>query len=378
MTTTTNKSLNEPASGSFNWDTPLNTNFSYLDQAFGSTTNLNPSSGGATLTSTQYIPLILKIGNNTPSTNPVTYTIPSGVGGQWIIINNVASSNTQAIVFASGGGGTSVTVPNGGTVTAIVSDGTNIYPTSITSVSGGTTGLTYTGSSALTMAGTLNVANGGTGRATLTANSLLSGDGTNAVALIAPGASGNILTSDGTYWVSTTPAVVAQSQIQSQVFTSGGSWVAPSGVTKVRATVIAGGAGGYSSNVYGGGGGAAMGLYTVVPTTSYTVTVGAGGAINTAGNPSSFASFLSATGGSPTPDNVNPGLTGVGTSGTLINTGALNTAAVLLSCPFTNIFSPSSVYTGGPTYSGKYGAGNGGYGNIGGMSGLVYLEWIGS
>ncbi len=52
--------------------------------------------------------------------------------------------------------------------------------------------------------GILPVANGGTGAATLTANSLLAGNGSNAVNLIAPGTTGNVLVSDGTSWSSGT------------------------------------------------------------------------------------------------------------------------------------------------------------------------------
>jgi len=55
--------------------------------------------------------------------------------------------------------------------------------------------------------GTLAVANGGTGLATLTANNLMVGNGTGNVTFIAPGASGNILTSNGTTWASATPSV---------------------------------------------------------------------------------------------------------------------------------------------------------------------------
>lgn len=48
----------------------------------------------------------------------------------------------------------------------------------------------------------IGVASGGTGRATLTANYALLGSGTSAVQMIAPGTSGNVLTSDGTTWAS--------------------------------------------------------------------------------------------------------------------------------------------------------------------------------
>ena len=50
------------------------------------------------------------------------------------------------------------------------------------------------------------VADGGTGRSTLTANSALLGNGTTAVQMIAPGSSGNVLTSDGSTWASSAAA----------------------------------------------------------------------------------------------------------------------------------------------------------------------------
>ena len=57
------------------------------------------------------------------------------------------------------------------------------------------------------LTGTLPVANGGTGATTLTANNVLLGNGTSAPSFVAPSTSGNVLTSNGTTWQSTTPAV---------------------------------------------------------------------------------------------------------------------------------------------------------------------------
>jgi len=54
--------------------------------------------------------------------------------------------------------------------------------------------------------GTLTVANGGTGLGTLTANNVILGNGTSTPTFVAPGSSGNLLTSNGTTWQSTTPA----------------------------------------------------------------------------------------------------------------------------------------------------------------------------
>ena len=48
----------------------------------------------------------------------------------------------------------------------------------------------------------VTVAQGGTGATTLTANNVLLGNGTSALQVVAPGTSGNVLTSNGTTWVS--------------------------------------------------------------------------------------------------------------------------------------------------------------------------------
>jgi hypothetical protein len=75
-------------------------------------------------------------------------------------------------------------------------------------VANGGTGSTSTTfvNAATNVTGTLPVANGGTGAATLTANNVLLGNGTSALQAVAPGSNGNILTSNGTTWVSSTPA----------------------------------------------------------------------------------------------------------------------------------------------------------------------------
>jgi hypothetical protein len=46
------------------------------------------------------------------------------------------------------------------------------------------------------------VSSGGTGAYTLTANNVIIGNGTSAVGFVAPGTSGNLLTSNGTTWTS--------------------------------------------------------------------------------------------------------------------------------------------------------------------------------
>ena len=54
--------------------------------------------------------------------------------------------------------------------------------------------------------GTLPVGNGGTGLTTLTANNVILGNGASTPSFVAPGTNGNVLTSNGTTWQSTTPA----------------------------------------------------------------------------------------------------------------------------------------------------------------------------
>jgi hypothetical protein len=52
----------------------------------------------------------------------------------------------------------------------------------------------------------ISVVSGGTGLETLTAESVVVGNGTNAVKFVAPGTNANVLTSNGTAWVSQAPA----------------------------------------------------------------------------------------------------------------------------------------------------------------------------
>ena len=64
----------------------------------------------------------------------------------------------------------------------------------------------------ITNYGILPVANGGTGLSTLTLNGVLLGNGTSALQSIAPGASGNVLTSNGTTWISGSAPISLPSQ----------------------------------------------------------------------------------------------------------------------------------------------------------------------
>jgi hypothetical protein len=52
----------------------------------------------------------------------------------------------------------------------------------------------------------------------LTANNVLLGNGTSALQVVAPGTSGNVLTSNGTTWVSQTPAASGATKGQAIAF----------------------------------------------------------------------------------------------------------------------------------------------------------------
>jgi len=69
----------------------------------------------------------------------------------------------------------------------------------------------------------LGAASGGTGLSTLTANSVLLGNGISSVQLIAPGTAKNVLTSNGTTWASTAPVIVTPTAVGQVPFSTDGS-----------------------------------------------------------------------------------------------------------------------------------------------------------
>ena len=96
----------------------------------------------------------------------------------------------------------------------------------------------------------------------------------------------------------------ALAQTLTDTFNSSGTWTAPAGVTSINVVAWGAGGGGADDSMRGGGGGGsgafASATVTVVPGTTYAVTVGTGGASGAAGGASSFGdgSQLLARGGS--------------------------------------------------------------------------------
>jgi len=102
---------------------------------------------------------------------------------------------------------------------------------SFTTPSLGAATATSINSGNLTLTTALSVSNGGTGTSSLTANNILLGDGTNALKLVAPGANGNVLTSNGTTWISAaaSTSTTTKPSFQNKFITTS-TYTVPSGV----------------------------------------------------------------------------------------------------------------------------------------------------
>lgn len=116
---------------------------------------------------------------------------------QYLVTNNLSSP----VVISNGTNasptGTTVTVPAGRSM-SVFNNGTSITET--------VTYVTELAVSNVTITNPLVVSSGGTGRANLTLGSVMVGNNTGTVTMVAPGTANNVLTSNGTHWVSQAPA----------------------------------------------------------------------------------------------------------------------------------------------------------------------------
>jgi hypothetical protein len=256
--------------------------------------------------------------------------VSNAITGTGNVVMSASPTMTGTIGAAALTLSTPLAVPQGGTGVATLTSGDVL-------IGAGTSDVTSTAN--------ISVAQGGTGVATLTLNSLLIGAGTSDVTFIGPGASGQILASNGTLWASTAPSAALQ---DIKIYTGNATWTKPAGLSSVVITVLAGGGGGGGAATTdasqatsgGGGGGGGMAFKNVAEGDlggTEAVTVGAAGAAAAAGassggtgGASSFGSHATATGGAGgdganagTPPRIySGGAGGVGSSGDFDAKGA--------------------------------------------------------
>ena len=127
----------------------------------------------------------LTLGNVTITSGNIAFAIPATSGGTGL----VSPGTTGNVLTSNGTSWVSTGVAAGSGVTALSFGSTGLTPSTATSGN-------------VTVAGTLGAGNGGTGLSSLTANSVLLGNGSSTIQFVSPGTSGNVLTSNGTNWLS--------------------------------------------------------------------------------------------------------------------------------------------------------------------------------
>ena len=163
--------------------------------------------------------------------SPITYFIyrrksagagttdPSSDSTNWALVGGSLAS--PLAVVGNSSAGAEIRLPedtdNGSNYVAIKAP--NSIAANVTYTIPGTDGtsgqaLQTNGSGELSFA-TLGIPAGGTGATTLTANAVILGNGTSAVQFVSPGANGNVLTSNGTTWVSASASATLTGQTDS-------------------------------------------------------------------------------------------------------------------------------------------------------------------
>ena len=258
-----------------------------------------------------------------------------------LLIGNGSGFNLSTL---TGGSNVTITNSSGGISISSTSGTTSVTATAPITSSGGTT-------PNIALTTPLAVSYGGTGISSV-------------------GTSGNVLTSNGTAWVSSRASPIPTTQ----VFPSNGTFTIPAGVTKVRVTVVGGGGGGGNpGTTYSGGGGGGTAIKTITgltPGGTVTVTVGTGGGATGNGVTSSFGAYCSATGGTFAVSST-AGTGGIGSSGDLNIGGQAGTV------DYDGYSTGGSSFLGG---GGGYAAngrqyGGGGGAGASGADGVVVVEY---
>lgn len=212
-----------------NWLTGNGANLSAINASnisTGTIANARTTASDANGAST----IVSRDANGSFSANVITAGAISGNGSSLTAINasNISSgtiANARTTASAANGASTIVLRDANGdfaadaiTANFFIGDGSNVSAINASNISSGTVNTarisgSYTG---ITGVGTLtagtwnaNVVSaqyGGTGSANLTAENVILGNGASAVKVVAPGTANNVLTSNGTTWISQAPA----------------------------------------------------------------------------------------------------------------------------------------------------------------------------
>lgn len=319
----------------------------------------------------------------------------------YVVINNSDSS----VVLKGGPTSptTGVTVVAGGVSLAAWNTNTGDFVAAAAGVSSLTAG---SGVSVSASTGAVTVANTGVTSAVAGTGIGVSG-ATGAVTFTNSGVTSIVAGSGITVSGATGAVTVSASAggINSQVFTSSGTFTIPSGVTKLKMTIVGGGGNGRGgtdvSNGGGGGGGAAIKYLTgITPGNTLTVTVGAAAGTSSVASGTQSITTVSATGGSTPTVTQTAGVGGVGSNGDLNIKGAGGGPGITISqgsggCTYAIGLSGeggSSILGGGAanrtgdgagSAGGNYGGGGSGtvstagtsYSGGAGAAGVVLIEW---
>lgn len=138
------------------------------------------------------------------ASNVTTGTLAVAYGGTGS--GNAAGARVNLLPSYTGNGGKLLALNSGATDVEWISAGGAGTVTSVNANSS-VSGLSFTGgpitsAGTLTLTGTLGVQGGGTGTTSLTSGAVLIGGGISAVSTVSPGTAGNVLTSDGSAWIS--------------------------------------------------------------------------------------------------------------------------------------------------------------------------------
>ena len=149
------------------------------------------------------------------TTDPAKIIKGTEIDNEYNAISNAIASKADVNSPALTGTPTAPTATVGSNTTQIAS--TAFVKAAVDTLSGTLGNMSTQAKSAVDITGgtivgitDLAVADGGTGASSITANSVILGNGSSALSgnLVAPGTSGNVLTSNGTTWQSTAPATV--------------------------------------------------------------------------------------------------------------------------------------------------------------------------